>query len=59
VIEEARMEGMQAEVLVNGDDLQRVYVLGNGLVVLAEEGAMKGTKVEVATRVALKVLAML
>ena len=53
------MEGVQAEVLFNGGGLQRVYVLGNGLVVLAEEGAMKGTKVEVATRVALKVLAML
>ena len=58
VLEEGRMDGVQAELLVNGGGLQRV-LLADGLVVLAEEGEMRGTRAEVATRVAVKVLAML
>jgi hypothetical protein len=59
VIEEAMMDGVQAEVLVNGGGLQRILVLGNGLVVLIEEGAVKRTKADLARGVALKGLPML
>ena len=53
------MESVQAEVLVNGDGLQRVFMLGEGWLVLSEEEAAKMAKVDTAKVVARKVIAML